>query len=188
MNNMKLNQNDLTPITVETKSSIELKSGVWNANSTAGTDYIPNDAPDSYKIYRRLKLGFLNSRANLESLYFLAGGIDTQKYLDAIKEIENNMKKLEEHYKYKSVALLIVNRNDVPQIQLKLFNDQILCNQFLVETLGVTYNNVVEGLLPDHLKMTQVFDQEWYTSAEQFIKNVPNPNNMGAKIDNVNSI
>lgn len=178
----------LIPIHVESKQTIELKQGVWNGETISGSEYIPNDAPDSYKIYRRLYLSFMNRRAIFESLYYNAGGIDTQRYLDAVKEIETNLVALKKHYNYKSCSLLIVNKNDNPTIQNKLFNDYYLCEQYCKKVLGVTLKDIQSQQLPEHLKGTRVFDQEWYTSEEDLIRNYPTPSNTTAVSPKTNTV
>lgn len=171
----------LIPVMVESKQTIELKPGNWNSETISGVEYVPNDAPPAYKIYRRLYLSFMNRRAIFESLYYSAGGIDTQRYLDAMREIENNVNELRKHYQYKSVALLVVNQLDNPVVQLKLFSDIYLCEFYTKKHLGMTIQQIEAQQLPESLKGTRIFDQEWITSEEQLIANYPTPNNVDAE-------
>lgn len=171
---------DLVPLSVESKQTVELKPGVWNGETMSCVEYVPVNAPESYKRYRRLYASFCNRRAIFESLYYSAGGVDTQRYLDAMADIERNLEELKKFYQHKSVSLLIVDKEGTPQIDVKLFTDIYLCNAFTKQVLGLTTDEIEAKQVPARYGGTRIFEQEWYTSEEQIIHNYPTPTNTTA--------
>lgn len=172
------NNPDMVYISSADKHSVEVKMGVWSGCEMTGGEYIPADAPDSYKLYRRLYISYLNRRATFESLYWNAGSIEHGRYMEAMKEMERNIDRLREFYQYKSVSLLIVNaQNTADPVQVKLFDDIYLCNYFTKHALGVTVEEINAQQMPQHLRGTRIFEQDWHTSQEQIDKRYPRLDN-----------
>lgn len=177
----KLSMTDLVAHTIVTKLSVPKTNGTWVGNEHTSVIYLPVNATDSYKTYRKLREDALQRRAIWETLYHVAGAIDSPQYLAGIAETEAALKNLESTYKYESVVLLIINTQEHERVSVELFEDVVMADAYLTSVLGVTMEQVQLATVPEHLKGTRIFKKDWHCSTKTLIKTSMTPDLLNSK-------